>query len=79
MSPNTPTRPAPAGRAQGAVEKVNANAHADYYRVQAGERAVSVRVSVRYPVPPLCLTCIRFDCEHAEAVAEYLEATRAAA
>lgn len=55
------------------ITKLGANHGADYYRVTDGERSVSVRFSVLYPVPPLCLTCVKFNCVHAELVAEYLE------
>lgn len=49
-----------------AVVKIGANHAADYYRVADGERAVTIRVSVLFDVPPLCLTCVRFDCRHVE-------------
>lgn len=39
------------------------NALADYYRVDG----VTIRVSVLYPTPPVCLSCRRNDCGHVEA------------
>ena len=50
---------------------------ADYYRVDC-QPPVMVRVSVRYPVPPLCLTCVKLDCAHAELVEDYRAAQAAA-
>jgi hypothetical protein len=46
--------------------KVASSAGADYYRVRDGERQATIRVSVLYPVGPLCLTCVRFDCRHVD-------------
>jgi hypothetical protein len=48
------------------ASKVASSAGADYYRVRDGERQVTIRVSVLFNVPPLCLTCVRFDCRHVD-------------
>lgn len=60
------------------VRLTTSRQNADYYAVGA-TRPVSVRVSNLYPVPPLCMTCIKSDCEHAEAVTDYIEQQRSAA
>lgn len=55
------------------VRQLPGNSLADYYAVTDGDKTVSVRFSLRFPVPPLCLTCVKFDCAHAEHIADYLE------
>jgi len=46
---------------------------AEYYAVGA-EKIVYVRVSNRYPAPPVCLTCRRNDCEHVQDVEDAISA-----
>ena len=51
------------------IRHVQSTDAAEYFRVAGKSGPVTVRLSNRYPVAPLCLTCITFTCKHAEAVA----------
>lgn len=61
------------------IRHVQSTDAAEYFRVAGKSGPVTVRLSNRYPVAPLCLTCITFTCKHAEAVADYLIAKHMAA
>lgn len=63
---------------QARVVKIASNTYADYYRVPTIAGAPSVRLSKRFPTPPSCGTHLSFDCACARAVANYLNAQRAA-
>ena len=56
-------------------EKIGANSNADYYRLGK----VMLRVSVRFPVPPVCLSCRRNDCEHVKDLEDLLSQAAPAA
>jgi len=40
---------------------------------------VMLRVSVRFPVPPVCLTCRKNDCEHVKDLEDLLSQAAPAA
>lgn len=42
---------------------------AEYHRLTLGPTTVTIRVSTRFGVPPVCMTCRRNDCDHVQAYA----------
>ena len=51
------------------MDYVTSTRNADYYRV-AAKTPVTVRRSMRHRVSA-CLTCLKTDCEHVDAVEQY--------